>query len=91
MKSLLLVIATLVCLLKTVNAISIDIPAHSQHCFFEELAVGDKMTVTFQVHLALLLSLLLLLLLGILVVNNTNRTKTPIITVFIHITLYIIC
>ncbi|KAG2222582.1 hypothetical protein INT45_008701 [Circinella minor] len=49
MKLLLLVIATLVCVLKTVTAISIDIPAHGQHCFFEELAKGDKMTVTFQV------------------------------------------
>ncbi|KAI8145583.1 emp24/gp25L/p24 family/GOLD-domain-containing protein [Fennellomyces sp. T-0311] len=47
--SLLLVITTIVCLIQSAVAISVDIPAHAQLCFFEELQVGDKMTVTYQV------------------------------------------
>ncbi|KAI9323315.1 emp24/gp25L/p24 family/GOLD-domain-containing protein [Dichotomocladium elegans] len=31
------------------NAISVDIPAHGRQCFYEELAVGDKMTLSYQV------------------------------------------
>jgi hypothetical protein len=45
---LLLVAATF--LLKVTVALSIDVPAHENECFYEELGLGDKLTVTYQVR-----------------------------------------
>lgn len=42
--------ALLVCLFQQVASLAIDVLANTQECFFEELDVGDKMTVTFQVR-----------------------------------------
>ncbi|CDH57757.1 supernatant protein factor c-terminal domain-containing protein [Lichtheimia corymbifera JMRC:FSU:9682] len=39
----------IVCFISSVRALSVDIPAHGVQCFYEDLTVGDKMTVTFQV------------------------------------------
>ncbi|GAN03151.1 copii-coated vesicle protein [Mucor ambiguus] len=39
----------MVCLLKTILAMSIDIQPHENECFYEELEKGDKLSVTFQV------------------------------------------
>lgn len=44
-----LLLITLVCLVKTSLTLSIDVPAHENECFFEDLDLGDKMTVTYQV------------------------------------------
>jgi hypothetical protein len=35
-------------------ALNIDVPAHENECFYEELGYGDKLTVTYQVKLYLL-------------------------------------
>ncbi|KAI8098926.1 emp24/gp25L/p24 family/GOLD-domain-containing protein [Halteromyces radiatus] len=37
------------CLFATINALSVDIQPHSEECFFEDLDVGDKLTVSYQV------------------------------------------
>ncbi|KAI8382307.1 emp24/gp25L/p24 family/GOLD-domain-containing protein [Blakeslea trispora] len=47
-KVVLLVVA-LVCLLKTALAVNIDIPAHENECFYEELNYGDRLSLTYQV------------------------------------------
>lgn len=46
---LLLVIITFV--LKLAVALNVDVPAHENECFYEELEVGDKMTLTFEVRI----------------------------------------
>jgi hypothetical protein len=46
-----ILLALLVCLCQQVASLAIDVRANTQECFFEELDVGDKMTVTFQVRL----------------------------------------
>lgn len=43
-------VAVLFAVFQTVTSINVDIPPHGKECFFEDLAVGDKMTVTFQVN-----------------------------------------
>lgn len=45
-----LVLLTLLCWAAFAKCISVDIPAHGKECFFEDLSVGEKMTVTFQVR-----------------------------------------
>ncbi|KAI8379709.1 emp24/gp25L/p24 family/GOLD-domain-containing protein [Radiomyces spectabilis] len=45
---LLFATALFVCL-QSILAVSIDIGPHKKECFFEDLNVGDKLTVTFQV------------------------------------------
>jgi hypothetical protein len=45
----LLVIFTFLSAICLVTAHTITIPAHVKECFFEELQVDDKMTITFQV------------------------------------------
>lgn len=45
-----ILLALLVCLFQQVASLAIDVRANTQECFFEELDVGDKMTVTFQVR-----------------------------------------
>jgi hypothetical protein len=47
---LVLLLISLVCLFKTSLALSIDVPAHENECFYEDLGQGDKLTVTYQVH-----------------------------------------
>lgn len=37
------------CLLHTIHAISVDIQPHSEECFFEDMDIGDKLTVSYQV------------------------------------------
>jgi hypothetical protein len=42
-------IAALFCLFYLIHAISIDIEPHNEECFFEDMNIGDRLTVTFQV------------------------------------------
>ncbi|KAI9483958.1 MAG: COPII-coated vesicle protein [Benjaminiella poitrasii] len=48
-KLTLLLLLALACILKTVYSMTIDIPANEQVCFFEEIHLSDKLTVTYQV------------------------------------------
>lgn len=38
-------------LLKVAVAMSVDVPAHQNECFYEDLEVGDRLTLTFYVRL----------------------------------------
>ncbi|KAI7904331.1 emp24/gp25L/p24 family/GOLD-domain-containing protein [Cokeromyces recurvatus] len=48
-KLTLLLLVALACILNTVSSLSINIPANEQECFFEELHLNDKLTITYQV------------------------------------------
>ncbi|KAF7729149.1 p24 complex component [Apophysomyces ossiformis] len=47
--SRLAIVAAVICLITVVASLSIDIAPYSQECFFEQLAEGDKMTISYQV------------------------------------------
>ncbi|KAI9020749.1 supernatant protein factor C-terminal domain-containing protein [Phycomyces nitens] len=49
MSRLLLLLAITCCLLSTAFGISVDVPPHGKECFYEDLNIGDKMTVSYQV------------------------------------------
>ncbi|KAG2205702.1 hypothetical protein INT47_008059 [Mucor saturninus] len=44
-----LLLVAITFLLKLAVALNIDVPAHQNECFYEELEEGDKMTLTFEV------------------------------------------
>lgn len=45
-----ILLALLACLCHQVASLAIDVRANTQECFFEDLDLGDKMTITFQVR-----------------------------------------
>lgn len=47
--SLLLIAVTF--LLKVAVALNVDVPAHQNECFYDDLGVGDKLTVTYEVRI----------------------------------------
>ncbi|KAI8334292.1 emp24/gp25L/p24 family/GOLD-domain-containing protein [Chlamydoabsidia padenii] len=49
MRGLYFGVATFFCLLHLIYGISIDIQPHSEDCFFENMEIGDRLTVSFQV------------------------------------------
>ncbi|GAB5586567.1 p24 complex component [Umbelopsis nana] len=44
-----ILLTLLVCLCQQVASLAVNVRANTQECFFEDLDVGDKMTITFQV------------------------------------------
>ncbi|ORZ13956.1 emp24/gp25L/p24 family/GOLD-domain-containing protein [Absidia repens] len=49
MRGLFFGLAVVLCILKVINALSVDIQPHSEECFFEDMDIGDKLTVSYQV------------------------------------------
>lgn len=52
-KKLFLSLFTLVFLLKAATALTVDVPAKGNECFYEELEQGEKLTLTYQVNISI--------------------------------------
>lgn len=44
-----LLLVTVTFLLKVIVALNVDVPAHQNECFYEDLEASDKLTVTYEV------------------------------------------
>lgn len=51
MSRVLLLIALCLVIIQCVSSLSIVLRAHEKECFFEELEVGEKVTMSYQVSL----------------------------------------